>query len=78
MKEICKRLKISPDGTLFVGGTIFWIRMEVLYQAFHKINLDEEYLRCEVGKPHEPSYTHSWERIYGLIVSHYGYKLVGL
>jgi lipopolysaccharide biosynthesis protein len=78
MKDICKRIKISPDCSFFVGGTIFWIRMDVLRRTFQGINLDDEYHKCEIGKPHEPSYTHSWERIFGQMVNHHGYKIIGI
>jgi lipopolysaccharide biosynthesis protein len=66
--DLCQRLRIHPEGH-FVGGTIFWIRFSVLVRCAQFINLDAEYERCELGKPSEPSYTHSWERLLGLMVT---------
>jgi lipopolysaccharide biosynthesis protein len=76
-REICKRNKINMEGH-FIGGTIFWIRMEIIEKMCPSINISKEYLLCEKGKPSEPSYTHSWERIYGLMVSTCGYKIYGV
>ena len=72
----CRRNKIKPDGH-FVGRTIFWIRFSILKKAFKHIDLEGEYSICEPGKPSEPSYTHTWERIFGLIVSTQGFKITG-
>jgi lipopolysaccharide biosynthesis protein len=76
--EICQRNNISRDGQ-FIGGTIFWIRFDVIKQFFTSLNFDfeTEYNLCEPGKPMEPSNTHAWERIYGLIVSQCGYTISG-
>jgi len=73
----CRRNRIKPDG-YFVGGTIFWIRYSIIRDICQHIDLAEEYAICELGKPIEPSYTHSWERIYGLMVSTCGYKIHGI
>jgi lipopolysaccharide biosynthesis protein len=78
IKEVCDRTRLSTNGTMFNGGTIFWIRMPILIQAFTNINLDQEYGLCPVGKPDEPSVAHAWERIYGLIVNHCGYYIQGI
>lgn len=76
-EEICNRNNISKCGS-FVGGTIFWIRFDCIKRIFTHINIDREYALCELGKPTEPSYTHAWERIYGLIVSTTGYYVKGI
>lgn len=75
--EICKRNKILPDGR-FIGGTIFWIRAIIIHKIFKSINIDLEYSLCEKGKPCEPSYTHSWERVYGLMVNTCGCYIKGI
>jgi lipopolysaccharide biosynthesis protein len=75
-QELCERHNISPNG-LFVGGTIFWIRFKILKKIFRTMDIDWEYSLCEQGKPREPSYTHSWERVYGLIVNTCGYTIYG-
>jgi hypothetical protein len=78
IKDICDRTGISLDGTSFNGGTIFWIRMSILHQAFNHVNLDQEYSLCPLGKPSEPSEAHAWERVYGLIVDFCGYEIYGV
>jgi lipopolysaccharide biosynthesis protein len=76
-RDVCQRNHLSMDG-FFVGGTIFWARWIVLQRAFMSIDLDKEYSLCEQGKPSEPSYTHSWERIFGLLVSNCGCRIKGV
>lgn len=75
--ETCQRNKISPDGH-FIGGTIFWIRFVIVKNTFVNIDIDKEYSLCESGKPTEPSYTHSWERIFGLMVHTQNYHIHGV
>lgn len=76
-QDVCNRYKIDKNGH-FIGGTIFWIRGIIIYKMFHSVDLDKEYNLCELGKPSEPSYTHTWERVYGLIVSTMGCKIKGI
>lgn len=76
-QELCERHNLNPNG-YFVGGTIFWIRYKIIKKIFTHMDIDWEYSLCESGKPSEPSYTHSWERIYGLIVSTCGYSIHGI
>jgi lipopolysaccharide biosynthesis protein len=78
LNEICQRCGISLLGTQFVGGTIFWVRWSILKDVLSTINLEAEYNKCEVGKPSEPSATHSWERIYGMIINHANYRICGV
>jgi lipopolysaccharide biosynthesis protein len=76
-QELCERHNISSDG-YFVGGTIFWVRYKIIKQIFSLMDIDWEYTLCELGKPSEPSYTHAWERVFGLIVSTCGYTILGV
>jgi len=76
-QELCERHKISSNG-YFVGGTIFWVRYKIIKKMFKSMNLDWEYTLCERGKPSEPSYTHAWERVYGLMVNTCGYSILGI
>lgn len=75
--EICKRNNVTLDGS-FIGGTIFWVRMSVITQICTSMNLDKEYELCEFGKPPEPSYTHAWERVFGLMVYTCELKIYGV
>lgn len=74
--DTCRRSKISLDGH-FVGGTIFWVKFSIIKETFKHIDIDSEYSLCESGKPTEPSYTHSWERIFGLMVHTQNYQIHG-
>lgn len=76
-REICDRNRINTKG-YFVGGTIFWMRYRTIKKIFSRIDLASEYKLCEHGKPPEPSYTHSWERIFGLINSTAHYRVKGI
>ena len=75
--DTSQRTKISPNG-FFVGGTIFWMRFSVVSAIFKSINIRKEYRLCEKGKPSEPSYTHSWERLFGLAVNTAGFYIKGI
>ena len=72
--KICQKYGIIVKShTFFIGGTIFWVRWSIYKQILemYKLQLENEYLRCEFGYPrNEPSYTHSWERIFGILVYH--------
>jgi len=74
--DICDRYSLKTEGR-FVAGTIFWVRFNIIEIFFRNLNFDKEYGLCELGKPFEPSYTHAWERIFGLIVLQCGYKIYG-
>lgn len=77
---ICHRLGLTvKDDASFVGGTIFWMKYELIHKLMQKIydKVEFEYSLCELGYPmsNQPTYTHSWERIYGLIINHFGYHI---
>lgn len=67
-QDTCRRNRILYNGQ-FVGGTIFWVKFTIIKRTFKHIDIEGEYSLCETGKPNEPSYTHTWERIFGLIVT---------
>jgi lipopolysaccharide biosynthesis protein len=75
--QICQRYQIHTNGH-FIGGTIFWVRFRILRRFFTKVAIEKEYELCELGKPSEPSYTHAWERIYGLITETSGGEILGI
>lgn len=72
-KSLIKKYSLPEDG-YFVGGTIFWVRFNLIRDFFNRPfirqQLPLEYFKCELGKPSEPSYTHSWERLWGKIGCH--------
>lgn len=79
--DICRRIHINIDQkSYFVGGTIFWVKWSIMKNFIEtsSINLQHEYDLCELGYliNNKPTYTHSWERIFGYIVGHYDFKIV--
>ena len=86
LEGICDRLKIRiTDQSKFIAGTMFWIKWSVLKKFVEHLNrngtdLDKEYSLCEVkfNKNEIPTYMHSWERIYGYMISSFGYKIFGM
>jgi hypothetical protein len=78
--QMCQQLGVSiTERSQFMAGTIFWIRWEVLRQFLDQshVQLKREYDRCELGYliNNKPTFMHSWERIFGYIVHHYGYQI---
>mgnify|MGYP000925046983 CR=1 FL=1 len=69
---IITELKIEPS-THFVGGTMFWMRFEVLKQYFNKEVLEKYYNQLEEGyfyqidKSNGEYLTHAFERVFGLM-----------
>lgn len=65
----------------FIGGTCFWARASIFYNWINQCtpNLINLYQQCELGytKNDTPTYTHSWERLFGYIVCHYNYYIKG-
>lgn len=76
LTQICQRNHLHSNGS-FIGGTIFWLRGSIIEQLSQNISLKYEYKLCEHRKPNEPSHTHAWERVFGLMVTNYGGKIVG-
>jgi len=79
--QICRRLNIKvKQDSCFIAGTIFWIRYEIIRKLIEEnhIDLDYEYNLCEIGYPNRcPSFTHSWERIFGILIYNYDYHIKG-
>lgn len=80
IEELLPKFKIKkiPDTTAFVGGTMFWVDAPFYKKYFKNINIDNIIKYLEEGNVREPSYTHAIERIFGIIVTHKGYKIGGI
>jgi len=68
-------------GDIFVGGTMFWVKYDILRKYFNKFNITKMYDELEEGyfvDHHEPTKTHSLERIFGYMVQDSGYKILGV
>ncbi|CAG7581320.1 MAG: hypothetical protein SLAVMIC_00784 [uncultured marine phage] len=80
INDFKKRLKIQR-GDSFIGGTMFWVRYDIIRKYFNKTNTPQIYNELETGyfiDHHEPTKTHSLERILGYIVQDSGYKILGI
>lgn len=80
INELCRDLKIGIQSTSrFVAGTIFWVRWPILKSFIqnNNIDLDKEYSKCEIDYSinSQPTYMHSWERIFGFIIDHFEYQI---
>lgn len=83
INEICQSMKIRYNMNHkfhFLAGTIFWIRGRILHKFCKrslKNNIEpiQYYNQCEPKYPHEPSYTHSWERMIAYMTKYFGYKI---
>lgn len=81
-ETICDRLGLQYQGTTFIGGTIFWFRWKPMVKLIqsHNIDLYNEYLMMEPGYliNLEPTVTHSWERILGIMIYNAQLVLFGI
>ena len=67
LPEICSKYKLSSDNTYFIAGTMFLAKYNFFINVLENLNISilSEYQNLESGyfKNHDPTYTHSWERI---------------
>lgn len=82
--DLCKHLGLTmaPSEQYYIAGTIFWIRWKTVIDFIERnhISLQAEYRKLEPGylKNHKPTFTHSWERIFGVIVHNEQQEILGL
>lgn len=77
--EYRKRFDIKK-GSAFVGGTMFWIKFEILNKYLHEVNIPTLISELEDGyvtDAESPTKTHALERIWGQMVIDSGYKIFG-
>ena len=71
-------IKASFNTGAFVGGTMFWVDSTFYRSMFKHINIQKILQYLENGDVKEPSRTHAVERLLGLIVTFYKYKIGSL
>ena len=59
----------------FVGGTIFWVRKDILDKYFTNKEIDYLLSLLSNGYSHEPSYAHAMERAFAYFVYHQNSEL---
>jgi len=61
-------LKKIHENSDFVGGTIFWVRNEILKKYLSNDVIDEIIESMPYGYVREPSVNHAMERVFGILV----------
>jgi hypothetical protein len=85
ISKLCKELKIlCQNEDKFIAGTIFAMRLAILYRAVDKNikTLETFYNQLEdfyyINNKQCSTNIHSWERLYGIITRDQGYKILGI
>jgi hypothetical protein len=73
--EYCKRFGFSDTSMHFIAGTMFCVRSSIFKEFFSRFNAANIANELEHGDCREPSRTHSWERLYGGIITHSHYLI---
>lgn len=84
IKEMRNELGIRK-GNKFIGGTMFWVKPELLYKYLTIDVIQKIYPRLEIGyfkqidpKKDSEYITHAMERLFGYMVEDSGLKIVGI
>jgi lipopolysaccharide biosynthesis protein len=80
MQKVFSWMKVQTDlkGHQFVGGTIFWVRNDILKKYLTQSVINKILANSPEGYVHEPSINHAMERIFGSLVSLENKKLIVL
>jgi lipopolysaccharide biosynthesis protein len=80
MQQVFSWMKVQTDlkGHQFVGGTIFWVRNDILKKYLTQSVINKILTNSPEGYVHEPSINHAMERIFGSLVSLENKKLIVL
>jgi lipopolysaccharide biosynthesis protein len=65
-------------GGDFIGGTIFWVRYDVLEKYLTNDNIDITLKNMQNGYVLEPSPQHAMERIFGYMVTNENKKIMAI
>src|SRR4030095_558584 len=81
LKELIATYKIKLTNYLFIAGTMFWIKSEIIRKFFSLHSPLECREVLEEGNftdQYEGTYTHSWERIFCWLANDQGYLIKGV
>lgn len=81
LQELIKRYDIGSSDHNYIGGTIFIVRNEIFTRFFSEHSALQIRASLETGNVldlESGTQTHSWERLFGLITQHQGYKVIGV
>lgn len=79
--KIAEKYNLSSQNLTFIGGTMFWVRDKIFRSFFEKYSPLEIRSTLEFGNvldDNNPTNTHSWERLFGWMVTSQGYKIKGV
>jgi len=70
----------NPKPAWFIGGTMFWIRWNILEDFYKKHGFDRIFTlaKNDIGNVQDPSFTHYLERFFGQMVAMAGMRTVGI
>ncbi len=80
-KDLIKKYELNLSNYDFVGGTMFWVRSEIIHKFFSKHSPLAIRATLEPGNvlDHENgTHTHAWERMLSWIAIDQGYEIVGI
>ena len=77
--QLCNKFNFQGER-VFIGGTMFWLRWSTMLHIVQskKMDLKEEHDHMELGKPGEPSLTHAWERVLGIMIRSVDQEIYGI
>jgi glycosyltransferase involved in cell wall biosynthesis len=81
VNQYAKKFDLNINNMEFVAGTIFWVKGDLWENFFKTINIDLEYSKFCNGSftdSKRGTYTHSMERIFGIIVKSNKLKIIGI
>lgn len=81
LERLAEEYGITTNERSFIGGSMFWVRTEIYRAFFAKHDPLAIFSTLESGNVmdnHAGTITHSWERLFGWIVTGSGYKIVGI
>lgn len=81
VNQYAKKFKLNLDNLEFIGGTMFWVKGDIWENFFKSINIDLEYSKFCNGSftdSKHGTYTHSMERIFGIIIKSNKLKIIGI
>ena len=81
LKELIAKYNLKLNTYDFVGGTMFWIRAEIIERFFRKHSPLEIRATLEQGNvldTDKGTYTHAWERMFSWIATDQQYTIKGI
>jgi lipopolysaccharide biosynthesis protein len=81
LKELISKYELKLDTHDFIGGTMFWIRAELIISFFSRYSSLEIRSSLEKGNVldyKKGTYTHAWERMLSWIATDSGYSIKGI